>query len=180
MAGYYGYSMSNNAVDAYDNGEKPKSKWTKTAMLDAIKEMFEEGEVSNENVSFEKIKSMPKDVIFDCFFEYSSWHHTSSKFNRTDFYSLSLSALNRYSDDELTEFVKAAKETKSKQNQEKKEETPQGKYLCSFDYWYGSRKHPKCERVTVEGEIKGKRFYSRGYGVKNLSTSGFEIIKKLD
>ncbi len=179
MAGYYGYSMSNNAVDAYENGEMPKSKWTKSAMLDAIKEMFEDGEVSNDNVSFEMIKTMPKNVIFDCYFERSSWHHTSSKYNRTDFYSLSLSALNRYSNDELTEYVKTEKERTSKQK-EGEEETPQGKYLCSFNYWSGSRKHPKCERVTVEGEIKGKRFYSRGYGVKNLSTSGFEIIKKLD
>lgn len=29
MAGYSGYSMSNNAVDAYESGEKPRSKWTK-------------------------------------------------------------------------------------------------------------------------------------------------------
>lgn len=29
MAGYNGYSMSNNAVAAYENGEKPLSKWKK-------------------------------------------------------------------------------------------------------------------------------------------------------
>ena len=28
MAGYRGFSMSNNAVDAYNSGEKPFSKWT--------------------------------------------------------------------------------------------------------------------------------------------------------
>lgn len=33
MAGYSGYSMSNNAVDAYENGEKPYSKWTKQDLL---------------------------------------------------------------------------------------------------------------------------------------------------
>jgi len=33
MAGYKGYSMSNNAVDAYNNGEKPKSKWTKEEIV---------------------------------------------------------------------------------------------------------------------------------------------------
>lgn len=27
MAGYQGYSMSNNAVQAYKHGEKPRSKW---------------------------------------------------------------------------------------------------------------------------------------------------------
>lgn len=29
MAGYNGFSMSNNAVAAYEDGEKPLSKWTK-------------------------------------------------------------------------------------------------------------------------------------------------------
>ena len=34
--GYHGYSMSNNAKEAYENGEMPLSKWTKTAIIDAI------------------------------------------------------------------------------------------------------------------------------------------------
>lgn len=28
-SGYSGYSMSNRAVDAYEDGEMPLSKWTK-------------------------------------------------------------------------------------------------------------------------------------------------------
>lgn len=36
MAGYYKYSMSNNAVKAYKQGEKPLSKWTKTEILSNI------------------------------------------------------------------------------------------------------------------------------------------------
>lgn len=38
MAGYSGWSMSNNAVDAYSNGEKPLSKWTKADIFDTIEE----------------------------------------------------------------------------------------------------------------------------------------------
>lgn len=33
MAGYQGYSMSNNAVQAYKQGEKPRSKWTKAEVV---------------------------------------------------------------------------------------------------------------------------------------------------
>lgn len=40
MAGYNGYSMSNNAVTAYSNGEKPLSKWTRSAILTAIAHMI--------------------------------------------------------------------------------------------------------------------------------------------
>lgn len=37
MAGYDGYSMSNNAREAYEYGYMPKSKWTKATMIEAIK-----------------------------------------------------------------------------------------------------------------------------------------------
>lgn len=36
MAGYHNYSMSNNAVAAYENGEMPLSKWSKKAILAAV------------------------------------------------------------------------------------------------------------------------------------------------
>lgn len=34
MAGYYGYSMSNNAKAAYEMDEKPFSKWSKGEILE--------------------------------------------------------------------------------------------------------------------------------------------------
>lgn len=36
MSGYNGFSMSNNAVSAYENGLKPYSKWTKCDILDCL------------------------------------------------------------------------------------------------------------------------------------------------
>lgn len=36
-SGYIGWSMSRNAAAAYADGEMPKSKWTKAAMVEAIK-----------------------------------------------------------------------------------------------------------------------------------------------
>lgn len=41
-AGYVGSSMSRRAREAYENGEKPKSRWTKEAMLDALKRSMQE------------------------------------------------------------------------------------------------------------------------------------------
>ena len=32
-SGYSGYSMSNRAVDAYEDGEMPLSKWTKKMII---------------------------------------------------------------------------------------------------------------------------------------------------
>lgn len=44
MAGYHGYSMSNNAVSAYADGEMPLSKWTKAEILDACGDKAEKVE----------------------------------------------------------------------------------------------------------------------------------------
>ena len=47
MAGYRtDYSMSNNAFYAYQSGEMPLSKWTKDAMLTAIKSI-----ANDENIN---------------------------------------------------------------------------------------------------------------------------------
>jgi len=56
MAGYAGYSMSNNAVDAYDDYKMPLSRLKQWLGI--------------------------KDVSFSA----CEWHHTSSKYNSTDFY----------------------------------------------------------------------------------------------
>ena len=45
MAGYSGFSMSNNAVEAYENGEKPISKWSKKDILNSIDNAIENGEL---------------------------------------------------------------------------------------------------------------------------------------
>ncbi|MCD7824911.1 MAG: hypothetical protein LUH14_02960 [Clostridiaceae bacterium] len=77
MAGYNGVSMSNNARAAYADGEKPFSKWSKTAMMEAL------AEVSNLDFSV-----LTKKEIFENLFRCSSWHHTGKFYNCTDFYSV--------------------------------------------------------------------------------------------
>lgn len=49
--GYDGYSMSNNARSAYDDGERPLSKWTKAAIMSEIK---------NHDVSTEVMAALQK------------------------------------------------------------------------------------------------------------------------
>ena len=77
---YVGQRMSERAVMAYEDGEKPLSKWTKSDIVELVLEKrndFEEKELNKYNK--ESLKS---------FLTYSSWHHTGSYFNNTDFYSL--------------------------------------------------------------------------------------------
>lgn len=92
QSGYVGCSMSRRAQEAYEQGEKPKSKWTKTAMLDAIAGVLWFDDVlTEENMSaFKKLK---KDELFNQFFEWSSWHHTGKYANVTDFYDVDETAI---------------------------------------------------------------------------------------
>lgn len=91
--GYVGWSMSVRAADAYENGEMPKSKWTKQAMLAAIEHTLGERRIILSDAQMANLNRLPRDVIFDNLLAASSWHHTSKQFNRTDFYSVDVDAL---------------------------------------------------------------------------------------
>ena len=80
MSGYYGYSMSNNAVEAYENGERPLSKWRKSDILEAIS--VSEIELK---CSISKLQKLPVKVLKEVCLTYSSWHHTSNHYNQTNF-----------------------------------------------------------------------------------------------
>ena len=77
---YINYSMSENAVRAYSDGEKPFSKWTKTEILGNIGAIYGPGAASF-------CKKFSTAFLKESFLDLSSWHHTSKFFNKTCFYS---------------------------------------------------------------------------------------------
>lgn len=169
MAGYNGFSMSNNAVEAYSNGEKPLSKWTKADIFDTI----EEQEVELK-CSIEKLKKLPVKVLKEVCLIYSSWHHTSNHYNKTDFYSLDVNRIENLTDDKIEELFlnhKADKKAESKPLEERWE--------CAFLEWSGSRKHPVATEVIEEGIVKGDWFYRKDGSKKKTTANGFRFIKKI-
>ena len=82
--GYVGCSMSVNAAAAYESGEMPRSKWTKSAMLGAIANYCDGFGIPYDGSASRYSKS----ALFDMFFEWKSWHHTGKYANETDFYGL--------------------------------------------------------------------------------------------
>ena len=95
--GYVGCSMSVRAIEAYDNGEMPKSKWTKKAILSGIMEILRLYDISEEKISmFAKLK---KDELFNMFVSWSSWHHTGKYANKTDFYEVDEESIIWYLED---------------------------------------------------------------------------------
>lgn len=169
MAGYNGWSMSNNAVAAYEDGEKPLSKWTKTDIFDAINK--QEVELK---CSIEKLKKLPVKVLKEVCLTYSSWHHTSNHYNKTDFYSLDVDRIENLTDDKIKELLldyKTGKKVESKPSEEKWE--------CAFLEWSGSRKHPVATEVIEEGIIKGNWFYRKDGSKKKTTANGFRFIKQI-
>ncbi len=73
MAGYFGYSMSNNAMDAYNRGLLPLSK----IRFSDIKE-------AGLDISLKFFKWLCKENYITA----TEWHHTSKHYNITYFYDL--------------------------------------------------------------------------------------------
>lgn len=77
MAGYADdWSMSNNAIDAYDRGLRPRSKWTKADILDAL---------PADARAYLQLDEYPLEFLREYFLVAEEWHHTSKHYNRTDF-----------------------------------------------------------------------------------------------
>ena len=127
MAGYNGFSMSNNAVAAYKSGEKPLSKWTKTDILEGIEKAIREEELTL-NCSMEKLKKLNAKVLKQICLYRSSWHHTSNHYNKTDFYSIDIDSLIELTDEKINRIIENCKEDKS-------EEPTEERWQCAFLEW---------------------------------------------
>lgn len=78
MAGYADdWSMSNNAIDAYARGLRPRSKWTKADILDAL---------PADARAYLKLDQYPLEFLREYFLYPEEWHHTSKLYNETEFY----------------------------------------------------------------------------------------------
>ena len=110
MSGYSGWSMSNNAVTAYENGEKPKSKWSKAAILQEIKE----NDSGAFTCSIDVLQKMPINLLWDVLLLKTSWHYASSRYNKTDFYAIDFGVLETKTDDYFLRLKKTYQEEKLK------------------------------------------------------------------
>lgn len=87
--GYSGASMSVNALAAYEAGEMLRSKWTKTAILGALRGYCDEMDLLYDPA----VESETKAALFDRFIAYSSWHHTGAYARETEFFALDEAAV---------------------------------------------------------------------------------------
>lgn len=107
--GYNGRSMSNRAVRAYINGERPISKWTREDIVDEV-----EGINDSIDLSMLSLRELR-----DNFLKRTSWHHTGAFYNATDFYSIDEDAISRMDQNSVDDIIK--RRTKKTKTQEERE-----------------------------------------------------------
>lgn len=174
MSGYNGYSMSINAVSAYNDGEMPLSKWTKSEIISTIEDAVVVGSVRLK-CSIDKLKSVPVKLLKDICLYNSSWHHTSKHYNVTDFYAIDFFKIEELTDEEIDRIVSDYKKDQLVKEVEKEE-----KWLCEYLEWGGTRKHPKATVHQSEGVIKGNWFILPNGSKKKTTANGFKKIKKIE
>lgn len=160
MAGYNGYSMSNNAVLAYSSGEKPYSKWTKAEIIFAIAE--------SDRVLADKAKALTTSELKALFLRRSSWHHTSSHYNRTDFYSVCLAA----------DALDIERTISSRTPKEPKKKSTMVKAKVHYLTWEGTRKHPKAIEHEGYALLNDKWAFLVDGTKKSRTGNGFYIIEE--
>lgn len=160
---YINYSMSERAAIAYSEDKMPKSKWTKTKIIDVCKQ---------ENIRPEIVSVLAKTPapLVKNLLTYSEWHHTSNWYNQTDFYKVDLEYLEDVSIDDLKAFLERCNKPKA---------TNEYKARCRYLEWSGTRKHPKATECESIGTIKGNWFYLSNGSKKSVNAKGFVIIEKL-
>ncbi|MCF0107018.1 MAG: hypothetical protein HUJ53_09665, partial [Holdemanella sp.] len=168
MAGYKGYSMSNNAIEAYEEGYMPLSKWTKGEILNAI------DDIRPDLVHIARKVSLP--ILKRYVLEYKEWHHSSMYYNQTDFYGIDEDYLEKATAEQFLELA-AMKEQKKK-----KEAVIERRAKCHYLEWSGTRSHPHAEDCYEEGVIRGNWFYPDNGGgkKKSISSRGFYVVRFLD
>lgn len=176
-SGYVGWSMSERAYDAYCDGEKPKSQWTKADMLEALQHVAGELNV----VLPDNIAKLRKETIFDRMFWCSSWHHTSIYCNITDFYSVDEESVKSLTAEQVDRWLaeEAAGDSRSANTRE-----AESRFVkISFTEWIGKGNHKNPKEQFGWGELVGDWCHliapsANGAKKKNVYANSCKVVGK--
>lgn len=152
MAGYYGQSMSNNAMDAYSMGERPMSKWSKADIIDEVYRL--------DDGYWEKVglNRFHLGALREFFLTYAGWHHTSKHYNCTEFYSIDENAVEDHDLAALEREESFAVEELAEKKERAICAVEKGRIV--FEEWEGSRRYGKFVRHERECLIRNMWAYT--------------------
>lgn len=168
--GYVGHSMSRRAVRAYEDGEMPKSKWTKAVLIDRVGRQ-------DPFWSTGLLSSFLLETLQAYLLRKSSWHHTGKYFNETDFYELDADVVNRH---DVESLFAADAEMRANRRQVTENNGPEPvKGRIRFESWEGSRKHGRFVRHELPCLILGDWAYTE-CGRKRLDGRHVLDVERFD
>ena len=154
IPGYQGYSMSNNAVLAYEEGLLPASK----------------------------IKGVPPVLIRE-FCRYNEWHHTSKRFNKVNFYDPTYVRC-VFGLEESEQFEANPEAVEALSNYRSNKDNTVVYENCTVEWleWRGTKSHPRAKkwieknrRVDVKGQTATVKLQDGSTLKKRLTTNGFRF-----
>lgn len=159
---YIGYSMSENAHNAYVSGKMPLSKWTKSEILDRCGEKA--GMLSKLTVA-----ELRNELLY-C----SEWHHTSNRFNRTDFYDFSEDTLEEITEERVSEIIASRAPRQKAEKKIPKEIRAE----VTYTVWEGRyRNYRKPRKITeVVTFMEGAKMVETSCGNKRMSSMEQVVI----
>ena len=183
--GYSGISMSNNAIEAYNEGRMPLSKWKKGMLIERIEE-----NKSLIKCDYELLVKQPLEVLKELVLSSDGeYHHMGMRYNVVEFYHFDMDRLSKLTDKYIQtkhqEYdVKRTRKKSLKQQNSEKNAQYDGRWEASYIKRSADGKYK--HELTLTGEVKGGWFFidldSELKEKKKLSISGkdFKLIRKLD
>lgn len=174
MAGYYGISMSNNAIEAYERGLKPSSKWTKKEII----EKLVEASVDERIISTAKKCSV--EVLRENILIYSEWHHTSYRYNETGFFCVK--TYFKDIEEEVTKLLEAQENFKHKKADalaSKKAKELENCVRVKVHYSVSGFRG-RVSKYEGTGIVKGDWCYLTNGSKKSISSKRFSILDELE
>lgn len=165
-SGYFGYKMSKRAHDAYDHGEKPYTRWTKKDILEDL----ENNEISEEDLK--KLKKYSAKTLRAYFLVSSSWHHTSSYANETNFYIVNADKPIDYEAIDKTD-----KGIKKERKDQKNNNKIHRKAKVKYGVWEGTKTHPVLVEMESYAIIVGNWAILPDGRKKSIKGKHFCVIK---
>ena len=161
MAGYADdWSMSNNAVAAYERGLRPRSKWNKRDILDALP--------ADKRVALH-LDNYPFAFLREHFLSWEEWHHTSKQYNCTDFYLPRIPEWVETTEDVDTLYQKW---TQRQEKDADKKTTAPVKARVTYTHWVDKR---TCKTITEYAIIVGPWAHTQSGARKKTNGRYFHV-----
>ena len=179
--GYIGYSMSVNAYEAYENGEKPISKWSKKDFLDYIAAYADDNKLVFD---MKQIKRIRLEVLKNWLLTETGYHHMTVFYNIIYFYKIDDNeVLKLLNPEHVQKLIARSKEyserDKARQKQKKELEAEQTEERWVCEYSVRTWKNTPRKYFREKGTLKGDWFYLDSGGKKKVSGIHFCLVERL-